>query len=294
MKKKLTREAKIGIVTIVSIGLFYFGLNYLKGVNLFKPVNHYYVTFAKVKGLTVSSPVYVEGFKVGLVRSINYDYKTTERITVEISLDDAMKINRGSYISLESNFLSGASLHINLNKYVGEYMKSGETIEGRLGEDMMFSVQEKILPDVEAMLPKIDSILLGLQNIINHPALSQSLTHIERTTSNLDASSRQLNQLLNNDVPVIVSDLRKITGNFTEMSEELKSLDLNTTISSVNQTLANLKLTSDKLHSKDNTLGLLMNDNSLYLNLNNALDNTSKLLLDLKENPKRYVRFSVF
>jgi phospholipid/cholesterol/gamma-HCH transport system substrate-binding protein len=294
MKKKLTREAIIVIVTIVSIGLLYFGINYLKGVNLFKPVNHYYVEFKKVKDLTVSSPVYVEGFKVGLVRSIHYDYKTTDKITVEISLEDVMRINRGSYIVLENSFLSGASLHIHLNKYVDEFVKSGGSLEGRLGEDMMASVQEKILPGVEAMLPKIDSILTGLQRIVDHPALTQSLTYIERTTGNLEVSTRQLNLLLNKDVPVIVSDLQKITTNFAEVSEELKDLDINTTINSVNQTLANLKLTTDKLNSKDSSLGLLLNDKSLYINLNATLDNASNLLLDLKENPKRYVHFSLF
>jgi phospholipid/cholesterol/gamma-HCH transport system substrate-binding protein len=294
MKKKLTREAIIGIVTIVSIGLLYFGINYLKGVNLFKPVNRYYVEFKKVKDLTVSSPVYVEGFKVGLVRNILYDYKTTDKIIVEISLEDMMKVNRGSYIVLENSFLSGASLNIHLNKYVDEFAKSGDVLEGRLGEDMMVSVQEKILPGVEAILPKIDSILTGLQHIVNHPALTQSLAHIEQSTGSLEVSTRQLNLMLSKDVPVIISDLQKITANFTEVSEELKGLDINTTINSVNQTLANLKLTTDKLNSTDNSLGLLLNDKSLYINLNSTLDNTSNLLLDLKENPKRYVHFSLF
>ncbi|MDR1161385.1 MAG: MlaD family protein [Tannerellaceae bacterium] len=294
MKKKLTREAIIGIVTIVSIGLLYFGLNYLKGVNLFKPVNRYYVEFKKVKDLTVSSPVYVEGFKVGLVRSIQYDYKTTDKITVEISLEDVMRINRGSYVVLENSFLSGSSLQIHLNKYVDEFVKPGESLEGRLGEDMMVSVQERILPGVEAILPKIDSILTGLQQIVNHPALAQSLTHIEQTTGNLEVSTRQLNLLLNRDVPLILADLQQITSNFTEVSEGLKELDIQTTINSMNQTLANLKLTTDKLNSTENSFGLLLNDKSLYLNLNGVLDNTSDLLIDLKANPKRYVHFSLF
>lgn len=295
MKKKgLTKEAKIGIVTIISIGLLYFGVNYLKGINLFKPVNHYYVTFANVKDIAVSSPVYVEGFKVGLVRSITYDYKTTDKITVEISLDNDMRINKGSYIVVENNFLSGASLHINLNKYVSDFMKSGETIEGRLGEDMMSTVQNNILPGVEALLPKIDSILIGLQTLVNHPALSQSLEHIESTTANLEVSSRQLNRLLTNDVPVIVSDLKLITTNFNEVSEHLKGLDLQSTINSVNATLANLQLTTDKLNSKDNSIGLLLNDRALYENLNSTMDHASRLLLDFKEHPKRYVHFSLF
>ena len=291
---KLTKEAKIGIVTIISLGLLYFGINYLKGVNLFKPVNHYYVTVNNAKDVTVSSPVYVEGFKVGLVRSLAYDYENTGKITIVISLDNDMKVNKGSYIEIASSFLSGASLNLHLNKYVSEYMKSGETIEGRMGEDMMESIQNNILPSVEVLLPKIDSILTGLQTLVNHPALSQSLVNLEQTTVNLNASSRQLNQLLNKDVPLIVSDLKSITTNFNDISENLKGLDLQATVNSVNATLANLQITTEKINSKDNTLGLLLNDKTLYNNLNGTMDNASKLLLDFRENPKRYVHFSLF
>lgn len=295
MKKKgLTKEAKIGIMTVISIALLYFGVNYLKGVTLFSPSNLYFVSFDNVKDVTISSPVFVEGFKVGLVRSISYDYSTTDKIKVEISLDDEMKLNKGSYVVIVRSFLGGAELHIHLNKYTSEYMKSGETLEGRMGGDMMGDVQNHILPAVEGLLFKIDSVLTGLQTLINHPALSQSLDHIEKTTGSLEMSSRQLNQLLSKDVPGIVSDLKIVTHNFSGISEDLKSLDLQTTVRSVNETLANLKLASDKFNSKDNSLGLLLNDNSLYYNINGMTENASKLLFDLREHPKRYVHFSLF
>ncbi|MDR2389615.1 MAG: MlaD family protein [Tannerellaceae bacterium] len=294
MKKKFTKEAKIGIITIIGLTLLYLGMNYLKGINLFKPSNQYFVSFNNVKDVTISSPVFVDGFKVGLVRSIGYDYSTTDKIQVEISLEDEMRINKGSYVEIVRSFLGGAELHLHLNKYINEYMSSGDTLEGRMGEDMMGSVQNNIMPGLERLLPKIDSILTGLQTLVNHPALLQSLGHIEKTTANLETSSRQLNQLLNKDVPVIVSDLKTVAHNFSGLSEDLKSLDFRTTIQSVNETLANLKLTSDKINSKDNSLGLLMNDKSLYFNLNQTSENASKLLLDLREHPKRYVHFSLF
>lgn len=294
MKSILTKEAKIGIVSIISLVLLYFGINYLKGINLFKPVNHYFVVFHNVKDVTVSSPVYIEGFKVGLVRSIAYDYENTGKITVEISLDDEMRLTTGSYITIVKTFLSGGELHIHLNKYVKEYLKPGAIIEGRTGEDMMQAVQEKILPGVEVLLPKLDSILGGLQTLINHPTITQSLDHIEKTTGNLEASTNRLNSMLSHDVPEIVSDLKVITGNFNEVSANLKDLDLATTVNSINATVANLQLTTDKLNRKDNTIGLLLNDKSLYLNIDSTMLNASRLLLDLKQNPKRYVHFSVF
>lgn len=294
MKSVFTKEAKIGLVTIVSLALLYLGINYLKGINLFQPVNHYYVSFNNVKGMTISSPVFVEGFKVGLVRDIVYDYDTTGKITVEVSLEENMKLNKGSYITVINSFLGGAELHIHLNTFVDDYLKPGATIEGRMEEDMMQSVQEKILPSVENLLPKIDTILGSLQTLIAHPALAQSLNHIERTTNNLEVSTRQLNQMLSKDVPGIVNNLKTMTDNFSEVSANLKELDLATTINSINATLANLKLTTDKLNSTDNSIGLLLNDKGLYNNLNNTMDNASKLLIDLRENPKRYVHFSVF
>ena len=100
--------------------------------------------------------------------------------------------------------------------------------------------------------------------------------------------------MLSKDVPGIMSDLKVITGNFNEVSTSLKGLDLATTVNSINATLANLQLTTDKLNQKDNTLGLLLNDRSLYNNLDSTMINASRLILVLKQNPKRYVHFSVF
>lgn len=294
MKTIFTKEAKIGLVSIISLALLYFGINYLKGVNLFKPSNHYEVIFKNVKGVNISSPVYVEGFKVGLVRDIRYDYDAMDKITVDISLEDKMRINKGSYVTIVNSLLGGAELHIQLNKYVDDYFSPGDQIEGRMSEEMMQSVQENILPTVEAMLPKIDSILGGIQTLINHPALAQSLNHVEKTTANLENSTRELNQLLANDVPEIVADLKTITNNFSDVSAGLKTLDLQTTIESINATLVNLKVTTEKFNSTDNSIGLLLNDKALYDNLNGTAENASKLLLDLREHPKRYVHFSVF
>ena len=294
MKTVFTKEAKIGLVSIVSLALLYLGINYLKGVNLFKPVNHYYVAFSNVKGVTVSSPVFVEGFKVGLVREISYDYDTTGKISVLVSLEDKMRINKGSYITVVNSFLGGAELHIHLNTFVDDYFHSGDTIEVRMETDMMTSVQENLLPGIEQMMPKLDSILGGLQTLVNHPALTQSLAHVEQTTASLEHSSRRLDQLLAKDVPVIVENLKGITANFESVSGQLKELDLAGTMRTVNATLANLKLTTDKLNSADNSLGLLLNDRQLYDNLNGTMENASLLLLDLREHPKRYVHFSLF
>ncbi|MDR0757659.1 MAG: MlaD family protein [Tannerella sp.] len=294
MKAKFTKEMVIGIVTIISLTLLYIGFNYLKGINLFKSVNYYYVTCSNVKGVVVSSPVFVEGFKVGLVRKISYDYSATNKINIEIHLDKGMKINRGSYIMLEQTLLSGAELHIHLNTYVDEYLEPGSTVEGRSKEDMMATVQSQLLPQLADMLPKLDSILYGLQTLVNHPALTQSLAHIEQTTASLEVSSRQLNRLLEQDVPSIADNLKTTTGNFVELSENMKQLNLSESVDMLNTTLGNLNRTTVRLNATDNSLGLLLNDTLLYNSINKTVNNASNLIIDLQQHPKKYIHFSVF
>ncbi|MDR1601500.1 MAG: MlaD family protein [Tannerella sp.] len=294
MKAKFTKEMVIGIVTIISLTLLYVGFNYLKGINLFKSVNYYYVTCSNVKDVVVSSPVFVEGFKVGLVHKIDYDYSTTNKISVEIHLDKGMRINRGSYVTLEKTLLSGAELHIRLNTYVDEYLEPGSTIEGRSQDDMMVAVQTQLLPQLTDMLPKLDSILYGLQTLVNHPSLAQSLAHIEQTTASLEVSSRQLNRLLEQDVPAIAGDLKTTTGNFVELSDNLKRLNLSESVDMLNITLGNLNRTTVKLNATDNSLGLLLNDTLLYNNINQTINNASNLIIDFQQHPRKYIHFSVF
>ncbi|MDR1380972.1 MAG: MlaD family protein [Tannerella sp.] len=292
--KRFSKETVIGLVSIISLALLYVGVNYLKGVNLFKPANYYYVSCTNVREITISSPVFVEGFRIGLVREIRYDYSSTDRITLEISLDKGMKINRGSYISIESTLLSGAELHLKLNSFSGEYYKAGDTLEGRLKGGMMASVENELLPRLIDMMPKIDSILAGLQTLVHNPALSQSLDNIESTTGQLAASSKKLNVLLGNDVPEIASNLKTASANLSVFSSDLNRLGLDRSINSLNSSLEHINALTLRLNANDNTLGLLLNDSLLYRNLNNTLDNASGLLLDFKQNPKRYVRFSLF
>jgi len=297
MKIKFTKEMIIGVVAIIGLTFLYIGVNYLKGINLFRPVNHYYVICDNVSEVTVSTPVYVGGFKVGLVRDLIYDYKNNGRITIEINLEKSMRINKGSYVTIDRTFLSGAQLNIHLNTYLTEYLNPGETLEGRMNDDLMGAVQEKLLPQLIDLMPKLDSILYGVNVLVNNPALSNSLDYLQQTTANLEVSSRKLNLLLGefeNDVPVITSNLKTVTNNFVGLSEELNHLNLTRSVQSFNATLDQLQQTAIKFNAKDNSLGLLMNDTLLYYNLNRTVNNASDLLIDFKANPKRYVRFSLF
>lgn len=293
--KKFPKETIIGVVSLISIGLLYFGLNYLKGINLFKPTNFYYVRLKEVANIEVSSPIYVEGFKIGLVRDIDYNYDNFNAdIFVKIDLEKKMRIPKNSYAELVESFLSGGSLQLQLNKFTDEYLEPGDTIEGKRKTDMMQQIDKKILPDIVAMLPKIDSILTGLNTLVNHPSLGSSLSHIEQTAKNLESSTTQLNRMMTKDVPQILNNVNTITEHIGKTTEQLQSIDLAATFDTINATLNNLQMLTLKFNQKDNTIGLLLNDKSLYDNLDSTVVNANRLLIDLRQNPKRYVHFSVF
>ncbi|MDR0412837.1 MAG: MlaD family protein [Dysgonamonadaceae bacterium] len=296
MKKIFNKEVTIALVTIASLFILYFGLNYMKGINLFKPANHYYVAMPNVSELQKSSPVFIDGFKVGLVNSIQYKFDDSSRnhILVLISLDEEVKLKTGSYVELKSGLTSGAYLNLMVNREAATYCQVGDTIEGITPVGLMDKLSAELLPQIEHLLPRLDSILSGIQSLVTHPALTQSLEHIEATTSNLQRSSGQLNQLLSKDVPVIVSNLNKVSSDFTVVSEHLKGLDLQATFAKVDNVMQNIDQMSRQLNNKDNSLGLLLNDRALYNHLDSTARNASELLRDIKEHPKNYVRFSLF
>jgi phospholipid/cholesterol/gamma-HCH transport system substrate-binding protein len=294
MKKYFTKEIATGLITIISLVVLYFGLNYLKGANIFKPTNHYYVRMPNVSELQNSSPVYVEGFKVGLVKSIDYEYDKQGNIVVLISLDEKMKVETGSYFEMKSGLTSGSYLNLILNKYVGAYCQVGDTLDGIASPGLMDKISTQLLPEIENILPRLDSILAGIQLLVNHPALSQSLNQISATTANLEKSSLQLNRMLANDIPPILSNFNQVSSDFTVISHNFKQLDLNTTLKTADSAIQNLDRMTNQLNNKNNSLGLLLNDRSLYEHLDSTAVNASNLLLDLKQNPKRYVHFSLF
>jgi phospholipid/cholesterol/gamma-HCH transport system substrate-binding protein len=294
MKKVFSKELIIGFVTAVSLAVLYTGVNYLKGVNVFKPANHYYVKMPKVNELQLSSPVYIDGFKIGVVNAIDFRFDRKDFITVQVNLDKQMKIETGSYFELKSGLTSGAYLDLRLNKYVGTYCSVGDTLNGVLAPGMMDIISSDLLPQVEIILPRLDSILQGIQLLVNHPALSQSLEQISATTAALAASSQQLNRILAKDVRPMLSNLNRTAADLAVFSSKIKQLDLDLTLNKVNSSLENIDLLSKQLNSKNNSLGLLLNDRSLYDHLDSTALNASQLLLDLKLNPKRYVHFSVF
>ena len=291
--KYITKEVRIGIAGIIALCVLVYGINWLKGIHMFQPSSYFYAKFQNVNGLTKSSPGFADGARVGIVRDIFYDYTNPGNVVVEVELDTELRIPKGSSAELVSELMGGVRMNILLANNPREKYAVGDTIPGTLNNGMMESVA-KLMPQVQEMLPKLDSILISLNTILGDKSIPATLHSIEKTTANLAVVSSQVKGLMSNDIPQLTSKLNTIGDNFVTISGNLKEVDYAATFKKIDETLSNVKMLTEKLNSKDNTLGLLFNDPTLYNNLNATTENAAGLLKDLKEHPKRYVHFSLF
>ena len=291
--KHLTKEVKIGIAGIIALCVLVYGINYLKGIHLFKPASYFYVKFQNINGLTKSSPVYADGYPVGIVRTLYYDYEHPGNVVAEIDVDPDLRIPKGSSAELAAEMLGGVRMNLLLANNPRERYEIGDTIPGALNNGMMEKVGNMV-PQIESMLPKLDSILASLNTLLANQAIPSTLNNIQDLTANLASTSHKLDNLMSNDLPQLTSKLNTIGDNFIIMSDNLKQIDYATSMQRIDSTLTNIKSLTDKLNSKDNTVGLLFNDPTLYNNLSTTTANAASLLEDLKNHPKRYVHFSLF
>lgn len=291
--KYITKEVRIGIAGIAALCILVYGINYLKGINMFKPSSYFYVKFQNVNGLTKSSPVFADGFRVGIVRDLYYDYTQPGKVVAEIDVDPELRIPKGSTAELTAEMLGGVKMNLLLANNPREKYQIGDTIPGVLNNGMMEKVAT-MMPQVEKMLPKLDSILASLNVILADPAIPATLHNVQDLTASMAVTSRQLQTLMKDDIPQLTGKLNTIGDNFALISNNLKEIDYAAAMQKVDATLNNVKMITDKLNQKDNTVGLLLNDPSLYNNLNATTANAASLLEDLKSHPKRYVHFSLF
>lgn len=293
---KLTKEIKIALVAIVGILILYFGINFLKGMNLFSTNNTYFITFDDIQGLGASTPIYADGYKVGTVDGLEYDYKENGPIKVKVDINKDLRIPQGSKAEIVKDLMGNLQVNLLLANNPRERVEPGGVIPGAVNGGMMDKAAN-LIPVVEKMLPKLDSILTSVNALLADPALAASLHNVETITSNLTVSTRELNTLmagLNKQVPGMVRKANGVLDNTNRLTANLASLDVQGTLNKVNQTLESAHQFTEKLNSNQGSLGLLMNDTKLYDNLTSTMGHADSLVIDLKAHPKRYVHFSVF
>lgn len=291
--KLFTKEVKIGLTGIVALCLLIYGINYLKGIEMFKPTNYFYVKFQNINGLTKSSPVFADGYRVGIVSDLYYDYSKPGNVIAEIDIDPELRIPKGSTAELETDLLGAMKLSLLLANNPRERYQTGDTIQGLINSGAMGAVAEMV-PNIEKMQPKLDSILTSLNTLLASPTIPATLNNVQELTANLNTTSKHIEIMMGKEIPELTNKLNSISDNFLVISNNLKQFDYVETMRKVDETLANVKKITDNLTNTNNTVGLLLNDPTLYQNLTKTTQNAADLLEDLKAHPKRYVHFSIF
>lgn len=303
---RISKEVKTGSIAIIVLALTIWGYNFLKGKNILKSTDEYYVVFDRIDGLIESGTVYYKGFKVGNINSIKFDQGKSDKFILRITLEQRIDIPVGSIVKIKSSnpIASANDLEIVFSDQT-RYYQSGDTLKSEVSfglMDMIDPLQKKI----QAVLTGLDSLLNGLNQVIG-PETQDTL---KRAIADLGSSVNSLKGSLadGGDLSNSFEHLESITGNLESKNEdisrtldnlngittELDSVDLYATFTSLDSTLISVKSIMEKINQGEGTIGLLINDSSLYTSLDSTVYHLDALLKDLQENPGRYVQVSVF
>lgn len=294
--KFFNKEVKIALVAICGLVILFFGMNFLKGLKMFSSENIYYISFKDISGLSSSSAIYADGFKVGVVRNIIYNYNKQGDIMVETEIDKKLRIPKGSSAEIVSDMLGNVKVNLLLATNPRERVMPGGTIQGGINGGALGQMSNMI-PTVTQILPKIDSIVTSLNILLANPAIANSLQNVETMTSGLTVTTQRLNNLLaglERSVPGMMNRADSVLDNANLLAKNINQIDIAGTVARVDETIANVEQFTAQLNNNEGTLGLLMRDPALYNNLNSTMRSADSLLIDLKAHPKRYVHFSLF
>jgi phospholipid/cholesterol/gamma-HCH transport system substrate-binding protein len=290
----ISREVKIGLAGVIALVVLFLIINFLQGSSLFTTQDIYYINFRNAKALAKSSPVYADGYNVGIVSNIHYDYDHPgSGVIVEISVEHGMRVPAGTVAVLDEAMLGGCTLNLHMGNSPVERFAPGDTLPSEANNGLMARAAE-LLPKLELTMAKVDTLLTTLNMVASDPNIRAILSNTSELTASLGQTSRDLNQLLEKDVPAMTQTFAQAGQNVVALTDSLRQLDLAATLAKVNGVVSNVDQMTARLNSKDNNVGLLLNDTTLYGNLNRTTLDAARLLEDLKAHPKRYVHFSVF
>ncbi len=311
---KISKYTKLGFLVIVSLVLLIWGINFLKGINLLKRSNTYYVVYDKIDGLLKSSSVTINGFQVGQVIQIGFLSDYSGRILVTLALTEKdFKIAKGSTAKIISSDIMGTKTIRLEIVHSGEYYSPYDTIPGTTEEDLKELVSMQVLPlkkKAEELIASMDSALNIVTDVFNKRTqnnLTQSFENINRTIASIESASAELNKIMTSGhISSIVENIDQVSGafsknssqisnlikNLSSLSDSLSKLNVSPIFDHISSSIAGLDTMIQKLNSKDNSAGLLLNDPVLYQNLSSLTASLDLLLKDVKNNPKRYVHFT--
>jgi phospholipid/cholesterol/gamma-HCH transport system substrate-binding protein len=308
--KKISNEVKVGATTLLTIVVFVWLFNFLKGKDFLKSTAIYYTVYDKVGGLAESSPVEINGYKVGVVRSLDFIDAKSGKLLVEFSVKKNFKLPKNTVAEIVPvSLLGGMKVQFVYGKGPGTYSE-GDTIPGRLAESLMDKIDTEIIPvkdKLSNLIVVLDSVISSVDDIMNpefKKELRGTLTHLNSTTASLDkaigSKEKELEATLDNinKFTTMLSDnsgkMNKTFSNLETITDTLAASKISASVANLKASLEKAALLMDNLNKGKGTAGQFLTNDTLYTNLSGSLASLNLLLKDMKANPKRYVHFSIF
>jgi len=312
---KLRKEAIIGIIVFVTLTILIWGFNFLKGRDIFRKEMNYFVIYNKIGGLITSSPVLVNGYKVGQVRDINLHPDNSGRLIVNFILDKNIKIPKKSIARIFSSDLMGTKAIEIILSDSRDYCKVGDTLVPQFERDLKDEVNAQVLPlktKAEDLMSTFDSLLTAFQSVFTDSVrenLRKSFSSIRYSLQNINTTSKTLDDLVtaqSGRIAEIITHINNISGsidahstqltniinNLSQLSDSLAKANIVAVFQKVDKSLGAVNEIINKINRGEGSAGLLINDDNLYRNLQNSTSELNKLLKDIRENPRRYLNFS--
>jgi len=315
---KISKEVKTGILVVVSVALFIYGFNFLKGNDLFNSQTTIYARYSNAAGLLESNPVQLNGFKVGIIKRIELQQDgSSASWMVTMLVNNDVKVPKNTIARISTpGLLSAVIIDLKLGD-AKVLVENGDTLKTEIEEDLKTAVNKQIAPlkeKAEGLIASIDSVMIVVQAILNKNArenLTKSFESIKRALATFEKTSLRLDTLVASQqhkisrifskVEIITNTLAnnndKLTNiltNFSEISDSLAKSNITATINNANLALSGAAGILGKINRGEGSVGLLIDSDSLYKKLDASADGLDKLMIDLKENPGRYIHFSVF
>lgn len=277
----------------MALAVLFFGVNYLKGINTMNQGSFYYLKCQNVDGLAVSGHVKLHGMKVGTIREMEYDQKSNSIIVLFNIYDSDITIPVDSRVSAESDLLGTGSIVLNMGNSATCY-NTWDTITAADGEPSILDKADPVIQSVNQLMPKIDSLVSGINVLVNQSQLHESLLNINQLTQKLNITVNELNRLLRQDVPAIMSNVNDITTNLDTVSVQLREANLREVIAHADQTITQATSLLQSMQNDSTTVGKLMTTSELHDQLTNTIADVDSLINDIKAHPKRYIHIRVF
>jgi phospholipid/cholesterol/gamma-HCH transport system substrate-binding protein len=303
---RFSKEIKVGLLAIVSLTILYLGFNFLKGIDFFSPTSTYYVIYDEVDGLNPGNNVVINGFAVGRVSNISLLPQQNNQILVQIDIDDKIELGRNTVAILKSSDVLGTKvIELVVETPVINPIADGGYLEGELDRGIVSALLETAEPITADLTTTIRNLNIILETLANNTAyITSTLNNVEQTSQGLKRmvmdNRVQMNQMLANynevalDLSRTLREIPPVLIKASQVADSIQSLDFSQTMAKTQQAIETLNSALAKLDEGQGTLANLINDDSLYVNLNKAAEDLDRLLIDIRENPGRYINFSIF